>query len=294
MATTASHALIYLRRAVPAWILGVTQNDAFGAGLTAQQRQQRVQWRDQARVAGRRTTLPRPRLPYIGLQLLGRLDPIGRAESRPHIETAPTSITLTVTASAPGDTLAFRLGYQQVRYVLQAGEDASDARDRALDQISAGVEPVTAAAVGVDQISMTADKPGLMRTSLYLGVTEVVDVSAPVRLACWVQKLGRVRAHLYGFDPTSSVYDDLITAVDDREGFDILQGFGCGMQGPRPAGTDVSVVSGAGEERRTSVDLFVGCVEMRYRTDPIPLLTASSVQEYLRSANNLVIPTPPP
>jgi hypothetical protein len=238
---------------------------------------------------------PRPALPYIGL--VRREFPFESFDTETIVE-VPTSATLTVTASAVGETVAIELFGTRYAYTLVGADTTEDARDALLALIAddllrlvavasgppyaVGFQPCTATGVNIDSdLDLVDDIFNIAFAGLSIGpvsVTAIEGCTLTQTLAYRHVQSGLrriiVRFNLYwperedGFDTIDEYAEALRSALLTEDSAVWLADRGVGVESQsRIAVQNAGVVSGGERQRRRFLDVIFNAPSKLYRAD---------------------------
>ena len=228
---------------------------------------------------------PRPSLPYVGL--VRRDFPFAVFDDELIVE-VPTAVTLTVTASAVGETAALTLFGTRYAYTLTGADDTEAARDALLDaigddlcrliaagdgtDIAVGFQPCTAVASGTDAIAFA----GLGSGPVWVTAVEGCTLGTPTLADRHVQtglRRAVVRVELYwperqnGFDTIDEYAEVLRSSLQNESTAWWLAARGVGVENQAAiAVQEASAVSGAARQRRKFFDVIFNAQSSTYRT----------------------------
>lgn len=228
---------------------------------------------------------PRPALPYVGLT---RRDfPFASFDDELIVEVT-TSVTLTVTAAAAGETVALTLFGTRYNYTLTGVDDAEVARDALLAAITedlcrlvtaadgtdfaVGFQPCTATAVGLDSITFAGLGVGPVRVEAIEGCTLGAPTLADRSVLTGLRR-AVIRLDLYwperqdGFETIDEYAETLRSSLQREETAWWLAERGVGVEQQSTISIqEASAVSGGARQRRKFFDVIFNAQSQIYRT----------------------------
>ena len=208
--------------------------------------------------------LPRPALPYLSYMNAVGSQTNGRDER--NLSQTFTSVTLTVTASAAGESATLVVNPLRLSHTLTGAQTAEDARDELLLRLSESVEPVDGVAGAGAEFTLTPQQPGeLVEVRAIDGVTldssveELVQHAQGSRSTRW-----RIQLHGPSDAATDPNYidmdqwaDAILTSLTEQSTLDSFRSLGVAHNGVRPNTARATVQSGGRAELRLFFDITI-------------------------------------
>ena len=227
---------------------------------------------------------PRPPLPYIGLE---RRDFPFVISDDELITEVTTAVTIDVTASAVGETVALLLFGTRYAYTLVGGDTSGTARDALLALITTdlcrivtaldghsyavGFQPCTAMGVALTSITFAGLGLGPVRLTVVEGCTVTTSTQAYRSIQAGLRR-AVTRLDFYwptrqdGFETIDEYAETLRTSLVSSDTAQWLAARGVGVEeAARISVQEASAVSGGARQRRKFFDVLFNAASKTYR-----------------------------
>lgn len=247
-----------------------------------------------ANVAVRWADLDYPRAPYPFIVLKFTAPPVAIAHPTSERRTVPGQVLVQVTGAVPGSQ---RILYVNGVRVTATGDSDEAIRDLLLAAVATTLEPVTAAAVDDDALTITADRLGALRSvrgvpssGFVITPSDESEVEYRVDRRRILLSVNMHSKDLVGNDSAGAMTQDLITRLREREVLSHLTQHGIGVltiSAPR----DLSGLEHVEMEHREQFDVALR-VESRTVQPLIPLEAVEVTDDTIDEVSFTIDTTP--